>query len=237
MSGVLVTVTGSGARIDVSLPTTVRVGEIVPVLVGRCEPEAAPWSRWALGPPGGPAFSPRSTLAELGVVDGAELQLRDMAVSGDGRVAVAAAGTAGIATEPEQRRRSISDLTERLIQDIARVRAGRNPLLEYAAPEARRQLRALAPGPLDRAPESGYADVSLAVTWPRDPEAPVEVLATCSEVAAGGGARPDPGSSRGPVPAAATLRRMMVRMKVDPRCEHLLEVSVATAIAPPGARP
>ncbi len=231
MGAVLVTVAGPALRIDVSLPTDVRVGEIVPALVGRCEPQPLPWSRWALGPSGGPPFSPWRTLAELGVVDGTELQLRDMVVSGGGRGAMPAAEAAATPAELERRQR-ISDLTERLIQDIAGLRAGRNPLLEYAAPEARRHLRALIPGPLERAPEGSYADLSLAVSWPRDPGAPVEALATCRGVVADADALPDPGSSRrGPVPAKTTAAEMRVRMTVEPHCRHLLEVSVATVIA------
>lgn len=228
----LVTVAARGSRIEVSLPSHVRVEEIVPALVGRCWSQPQPWSRWALGPSDGPPFPPRRTLAELGVVDWAELQLRDVVASFGVIGGMPDTRPAGIAAETDQRRRRISELTERLIEDIARIRAGRNPLLAYAAPEARRPLRALAPGPLDRAPQGGYADLSLAVSWPRDPRAPVEALATCRETAAGAGFPPDlRRSRRGPVPVATTSRRMSVRMTVDPDCQYLLEVSVGATTA------
>jgi hypothetical protein len=174
MGAVLVTVAGPNSRMDLSLPADALVAEIVPALVDRCEPGPKPWSRWALGPSGGAPFAPRRTLAELGVVDGSELQLSDMVASGDATGETPDTGPAAAGAEEEQRRRSISDLTERLIDDIARIRAGKNPLLEYAAPEARRRLRALAPGPFDRAAEGGASDLSLAVSWHRDPRASVE---------------------------------------------------------------
>jgi len=187
VGAVLVTVAGPTSRMDLSLPTDAPLGELVPALVERCEPGPKPWSRWALGPAGGAPFAPQRTLAELGVVDGTELQLRDM-VAGDGaRGEPPDTGPVGAAAEADQRRRKISDLTERLIDDIGRLRAGKNPLLEYAAPEARRCLRALAPGPFDRAAERGASDLSLAVSWHRDPRAPVEALAGFTEVAADAG--------------------------------------------------
>jgi hypothetical protein len=213
---------------DLSLPTDAAVGELVPALVERCEPEPKPWSRWALGPAEGAPFAPRRTLAELGVADGAELQLRDMVAGGDARGEPPDTGPAGAAAEADHRRRKTSDLTERLIDDIGRLRAGKNPLLEYAAPEARRCLRALAPGPFDRAAESGASDLSLAVSWRRDPRAPVEALAGFTEIAAdaGGPSRPG-GSRRGPISNATPGRRVSVRMTVDAHCRYLLDVSVS----------
>jgi hypothetical protein len=233
MGAVLVTVAGPNSRIDLSLPTDAPVGELVPALVRRCEPDPKPWSRWALGPWGGAPFAPQRTLAELGVVDGAELQLSDMVASGETTGEAPDADQAGVAAEAELRRQSISNLTERLIDDIARIRAGKNPLLEYAAPEARRRLRALAPGPFDRTAEGGSSDLSLAVSWHRDPRAPVEALASFIEIAtdAGGPGRPG-GSRRGPTSSAAPVRRVSVRMTVDAHCRYLLDVSVAAG-APP----
>jgi hypothetical protein len=229
MGAVLVTVAGPNSRMDLSLPADALVTEIVPALVDRCEPEPKPWSRWALGPSGGAPFAPRRTLAELGVVDGSELQLSDMVASGDATGETPDTGPAAAGAEEEQRRRSISDLTERLIDDIARIRAGKNPLLEYAAPEARRRLRALAPGPFDRAAEGGASDLSLAVSWHRDPRAPVEALASFTEIAADAGGPGGPGGSRrGPTSNAMPVRRVSVRMTVDPHCRYLLDVSVAT---------
>ena len=83
MGAVLATVAGPNSRMDLSLPTDAPVGEIVPALVERCAPGPKPWSRWALGPAGGAPFAPQRTLAELGVVDGSELQLCDMVATGD----------------------------------------------------------------------------------------------------------------------------------------------------------
>jgi len=229
VGAVLVTVAGPGSRIDVSLPTGVPVGDIVPALVGRYQPQPPPWSRWALGPPEAPLFSSRRTLAELRVVEGAELQLRDMVSSGGGRDAAPGATPREIVAGGDERRRRICDLTERLIDDLARIHAGQNPLLEYAAPDARRHLRALTPGPLDRAPQSVYADLSLAVSWPRNPRTAVEALATCDEMPAGDGAPPLGGSRPASTPAATPPRGLCVRMTVDPDCRHLLEVSVTAA--------
>jgi hypothetical protein len=228
MGAVLVTVAGPNSRMDLSLPSDALVAEIVPVLVERCEVEPKPWSRWALGPSGGAPFAAGRTLAELGVVDGSELQLCDMVATGDATGVTPDSVPAGAAAEAERRRRSICDLTERLIDDIARIRAGKNPLLEYTAPEARRRLRALAPGPFDRAAEGGASDLSLAVGWRRDPRAPVEALAGFTEIAADAGGPGEPGGSRrGPASNATPVRRVSVRMTVDAHCRYLLDVSVA----------
>src|ERR1019366_8545017 len=228
MGAVLVTVAGPNSRMDLSLPSDALVAEIVPVLVERCEVEPKPWSRWALGPSGGAPFAAGRTLAELGVVDGSELQLSDMVASGDATGETPDTGPAAAGAE-EERRRSISDLTERLIDDIARIRAGKNPLLEYAAPEARRRLRALAPGPFDRAAEGDASDLSLAVSWHRDPRAPVEALASFTGIAAETDGPGGPGGSRRGTPSNATpVRRVSVRMTVDPHGRYLLDVSLAT---------
>ena len=159
------------------------------------------------------------------MVDGAELHLRDMVAGGDARGEPLDTGPAGAAAEADQRRRKICDLTERLIDDIGRLRAGKNPLLEHAAPEARRCLRALAPGPFDRAAEGGGSDLSLAVSWHRDRRAPVEALAGFTEIAADAGG--PGGSRREPLSNATPGRRVSVRMTVDAHCRHLLDVSVA----------
>ncbi len=228
MGAVLVTVAGPTSRMDLSLPSDAPVGEIVPALVERCEPEPKPWSRWALRPAGGDPFAPQRTLAELGVVDGSELQLCDMVAPGDATGEPSGSGPAAAAATADQRRRRISELTERLIDDIARIRAGKNPLLEYAAPEARRRLRALAPGPFDRAAESGASDLRLAVSWHRDPRAPVEAVASFTEIGAVAAAPEGPGGSRGgPASGATALRRVGIRMTVDAHCSYLLDVGLA----------
>jgi len=221
MGTVLVTVTGPGSRIDVALPDDAPVAVIVPALVERSVAEPQPWSRWALGPLGGEPFPPGQTLRALGV----ELQLRDM-VAGDADPAGQGLGMPGAgpgnAPDREALRQRVTDLAERLVGDVAGIRAGRNPLLEYAAPEARRRLRALAPGPLDRAAQGGFSGLSLAITWHRDPRAPIEALARFTEVGASvaGALAPRPG-------AAAAARRISLQMTLDPQCRHLLEVTVS----------
>jgi hypothetical protein len=238
MGTVLVTVAGPGAQIDLALPDDAPVGDLVPDLVRRCAAEPRPWSRWALGPPNGEPFPPRSALATLGVVDGAELELRDM-VAGDaaGRVPEPGpgAGGAGSEADAEVRRHRIVHLVERLVDDIARIRTGRNPLLEYAAPEARRRLRALAPGRLDRVAEGALSDLSLTVRWPRDPRAPVEAIAAFTETAgAAAGTLPRPATPwSGPGPAPRPARRVGLRITADPHCRYVFDVSVETA-APSG---
>jgi MinD-like ATPase involved in chromosome partitioning or flagellar assembly len=75
---VLVTVQGPGQRVELQLPVDRPVMELVPLLVEVCggghQSESA---RWELGPMGGLAFDPGKSLAEVGVVDGALLHLRD----------------------------------------------------------------------------------------------------------------------------------------------------------------
>jgi hypothetical protein len=227
MGAVLVTVTGPTSRMNLSLPTDAPVGEIIPALVERGEPEPKPWSRWALGPAGGTPFAPGRTLAEQGVVDGSELQLRNMIANGDATGEPPDTGPAGTAANTDQRRRSITDLAERLIDDIAGIRAGKNPLLEYAAPEARRRLRALAPGPFDRAAEGCASDLSLTVSWNRDPRAPVEAVAGFTEIVAGAGGPGRPGGSPHGPSNPTPDRRVSVRMTADAHCRYLLDVCMA----------
>jgi hypothetical protein len=218
MGTVLVTVAGPGGEVDLAVPDDVEVAAIVPALVPHCEPEPHPWSRWALGPPGGDPFPPRQTLGALGVVDGAELELRDMIGAQPG------GRPSGREPDEDPRRLRLVDLAERLAADIARIRAGRNPLLEYAAPEARRQLRALAPGRLDRAAAGeDPAELALAVSWHEDPRAPVEAVATFTEAGAG----PDRGVWPGQPSAAPPVRRVAVRMTVEAQCRQVLEVGVS----------
>jgi hypothetical protein len=228
VGAVRVTVAGPCSRVDVALADDVPVGEIIPDLVRRSVAEPRPSSRWALGPPGGEPFRPGLTLRALGVVAGTDLQLRDMVapeteVRGAGTGEAAAQGDA----ERDALRLRVTALAERLIGDVAGIRAGRNPLLGYAAPEARRRLRALVPGPFDRAAESGFSGLSLAVTWHRDPLAPIEALARFVEIAPDGAPR-DARRQSAPRPgAAAAARRISLRMTLDPACHRLLEVAVS----------
>src|SRR5579884_3311361 len=75
---VLVTVQGPGQRVELQLPVDRPVMELVPLLVEVCGGgHQSERSRWELGPMGGLAFDPAKSLAEVGVVDGALLHLRD----------------------------------------------------------------------------------------------------------------------------------------------------------------
>jgi hypothetical protein len=230
MGSVFVTVSGPGRQVDLELPGDTPVGEIIPAVVRHCAAEPAPWGRWALGPLGGAPFPPGRPLSALGVLDGAELELRDLVAPDAGiENRASAAGVSG--GDPQARRALIVDLTERLIDDIARIRMGRNPLLEYAAPEARGRLRALAPGRLDRAAETGFSDLGLEVSWPTDPRAPVEALAGFTVLGPVDGGVPG-AAWPAPVPVATPARRVEVLMTVDAHCRYLLDVNVAAVIPP-----
>ncbi len=226
MGSVAVTVEGSASRVGLVLPDDVAVAGLLPALVGHCEPRPQPWSRWALGPPVGEPFPSQGTLAGLGVADGAELRLRDLAAGllpppdagdPDGDGAVREAGD----VPREVRRRDLTDLVERIVDDVGGIRRGRNPLLDYASPEARRRLRALAPSTFEGSPDLRLTDLGLVVRWSRDPRAPVAAVATATERPAA--ARPSPGSS--PEPAAG---RVVLHLLADPACRHLLDISVST---------
>ncbi len=219
MGTVLVTVAGPGGHADLAVADDAAVAALVPVLVRHCEPEPRPWSRWALGLPGGDPFPPGQTLGALGVLDGAELELRDMTGGAGGGPSVEEA-------DRDPRRPRIVNLAERLVEDVARIRAGRNPLLEYAAPEARRRLRALAPGRLDRAAAADLSELSLAVSWHADPRAPVEAVVTFVE-ASGTGADRERAGWPGACSATPPARRVAIRMSVDAPCRQVLDVSVA----------
>ncbi len=232
MGSVAVTVEGSASRVGLVLPDDVAVARLLAILVGHCEPQPQPWSRWALGPPVGEPFPPLGTLAGLGVMDGAELRLRDLAAgllplpdaSGpDGDGAVMEGGEALRAV----RRRDLTDLVERIVDDVGGIRRGRNPLLGYASPEARRRLRALAPGTFEQSPDVRLTDLGLLVRWTRDPRAPVAAVATATERPAA--TRPSPGTSLEP-----GVRRVLLHLLADPACRQLLDISVS---GDPPARP
>ncbi|HZV51226.1 MAG TPA: EsaB/YukD family protein [Candidatus Dormibacteraeota bacterium] len=72
------TVQGPDQRVELQLPVDRPVMELVPLLVEVCGGgHQSESSRWELGPMGGLAFDPSKSLAEVGVVDGALLHLRD----------------------------------------------------------------------------------------------------------------------------------------------------------------
>jgi hypothetical protein len=231
MGIVQVTVSGPGVRVGVALPDDVAVAELIPDLVARCEPKPEPWSRWALGPQSGEPFPPRQALAEIGVMDGAELRLRDMIPvtppPGGGEPGEPT-GEPGSSLAREAHRRRLTELVERTVDDIAKIRAGQNPLLDYASPEARRKLRGLAPGTLDRTADAELVDLGLAVRWSADPGAPVAAVAAFTE------RRLQPGEEA-PTRATATAevaRRVTLRLLADWQCRQLIDLEVSSR---PGA--
>ncbi|MFG1610436.1 EsaB/YukD family protein [Actinoplanes sp. NPDC049265] len=77
-----ITVIGAHRRVDVAVPSISPIGEYAPRLAEICEesgPDAMP-PVWSLGVAGEPAFPADASLADLGVVDGQVLYLRDIAV-------------------------------------------------------------------------------------------------------------------------------------------------------------
>lgn len=83
MSSVLVTVQGPEQRVELQLPADRPVAELLPLLVEVCaRRHQSEHVHWELGPLGGLAFDGGKTLAEVGVVDGALLHLRDSGASG-----------------------------------------------------------------------------------------------------------------------------------------------------------
>lgn len=228
MGTLRVTVAGPGSLVEVALPDDIAVAAIIPLLVRGSVPGAMPWSRWALGLAGGEPFASGRSLEALGVAAGAELELRDM-VAPDAPSAAHEVGTVSALPEAragrEELRQRVTELAERLAGDVAGLRAGRNPLLEYATPDARRRLRDLVPGPLDRETKGAFTGLSLAVTWHRDPLARIEALARFTEVAPGDAA----GESRRPAGSrpGAAARRISVQMTLDPSCRRLVDVVVS----------
>lgn len=77
-SSVLVTVQGPEQRIELQLPGDRPVAELVPLLVEVCAgSQRSDGNQWELAPLGGLAFDGARTLAEVGVMDGSLLHLRD----------------------------------------------------------------------------------------------------------------------------------------------------------------
>jgi MinD-like ATPase involved in chromosome partitioning or flagellar assembly len=77
VSSVLVTVQGPEQRVELQLPGDRPVAEIMPLLVEVCAGHQPDGASWELAPLGGLAFDSGRTLADVGVVDGALLHLRD----------------------------------------------------------------------------------------------------------------------------------------------------------------
>jgi len=184
MGTVLVTVAGPTSRMDLSLPTDAAWGARTGS-GGALRARTKPWSRWALGPAEGAPFAPRQTLAELGVVEGRSCNCATWSPAATPGVSrwTRARGSGG-----GGRPAAAEDLRpDRAVDRRHRPPPRRkNPLLEYAAPEARRCLRALFRALRPRG-EWCASDLSLAVSWHRDPRAPVEALAGFTEIAADAG--------------------------------------------------
>jgi hypothetical protein len=220
MGTVLVTVSCSGSRTDLALPDDSPIEALIPVLVARCVPEPRPWSRWALSEPSGPPLPPAPTLGEAGVLDGAELELHDMAED----VAPSPASSPLVAlpaTDPrrDSLRRQLIDLVEKTVSDVSALRAGRNPLLDYASPPARRHLRELAPSPWSHAPGE-LADLRVVARWGAAPDDPVTVTATLTELQRAAEPAGHRGTGPGPHP------QLTLRLILDPPCERVLEAEL-----------
>lgn len=80
MESVVVTVVGPQRSVDVAVPATVPVRELIPDLVDVCTDarSRSAGSRWAVGVLGDQPFAPQRSLGDSGVVDGTTLFLRDM---------------------------------------------------------------------------------------------------------------------------------------------------------------
>jgi len=77
-----VTVIGARRRVDLAVPAHAPIAEYTPNLLywcGQLEFDNTFPPAWSLALPGAPAFAPEASLAELGVLDGATLYLRDSA--------------------------------------------------------------------------------------------------------------------------------------------------------------
>ncbi len=215
----LVTVAGNGGRVDLDLAGEATVAQVLPALVARCALQAPPWSRWSLAPRGGEPFPPQRSLEELGVVDGAELELSDETATEPGSPPAPLLHTAlqSPADAHASHRRALVALVERMAGDIARLQAGGNPLLDYASSEARQRLRRLLPATLDAGPPSSITDLNLSVRWPRRSATPVTATALIGDRAG---------------------RRISVRLLASGDCRSLAEVTVSASEPPPspGAR-
>ena len=237
MGTALVTVSGRGTEVDLALPDDVAIAALIPALVARCETEPRPWSRWALGTPDGGPFPPSRSLAELGVVDGCELRLRDMVGAGPDESAVArsspdpsapgwSAETETVEPRARGRRERLVDLVERTVDDIWKIRMGRNPLLEYAAPEVRRRMRGMAPPPLEQPAARELSDLELVVRWHAHCDAAVPAVARFIERSVGAAN----GYVAAPPPPAGEIlaQRVILRLIADCHCRQLLDLEVAS---------
>jgi hypothetical protein len=220
MGTALVTVSCAGSRADLALADDCPIEALIPALVARCVPEPRPWSRWALAEPGRPPLAPSATLADAGVVDGGELDLRDMAEEREPSPTPAPL-PALPSTDPRRDalRRRLIDLVERMVEDVGALRAGRNPLLDYASPPARRRLRELAPSPWSQAPGE-LADLRVVARWGAAPDDAVTVTATLTELQGAGEPAGHRGTGPGPHP------QLTLRLILDPPCERVLEAEL-----------
>lgn len=77
-----ITVIGTRRRIDLAVPATTPVGEYVPRLAELCGEDESPTmpAAWSLAPADAPAIPLDASLADMGVLDGQVLYLRDIAV-------------------------------------------------------------------------------------------------------------------------------------------------------------
>ena len=77
-----ITVVGPQRRADLAVPATTPIGEYAANLADMCGAEPSPTmpQAWSLAPADAPAFPLEATLADMGVLDGQVLYLRDTAV-------------------------------------------------------------------------------------------------------------------------------------------------------------
>ncbi|MGH2485824.1 MAG: EsaB/YukD family protein [Ktedonobacterales bacterium] len=84
MASLMVTVYGPHGRLDIEIPASAPLHDVIPLLVQVCAPEVS-GTQWAnaayfgIGPIGGQPFPPDRTLDACGLMDGAALAFQDMA--------------------------------------------------------------------------------------------------------------------------------------------------------------
>ncbi|MGA8015029.1 MAG: hypothetical protein WCB85_03835, partial [Candidatus Dormiibacterota bacterium] len=110
--------------------------------------------------------------------------------------------------------------------DIWKIRMGRNPLLEYAAPEVRRRMRGMAPPPLEQPAARELSDLELVVRWHAHCDAAVPAVARFIERSVGAAN----GYVAAPPPPAGEIlaQRVILRLIADCHCRQLLDLECAS---------
>ncbi len=78
-----VTVVNGTRRVDLALPSSLPLADVLPQLLGYCDPAERPTrpQAWSLGRVGGPTLSSTQSLSDAGVLDGDVLELRSRDVA------------------------------------------------------------------------------------------------------------------------------------------------------------